>query len=468
MKVGLIYPNSGADEKQIHLGLAYLASYVLNKHIDITVEVLDTGVSTKSEIDSFLLNEYDIIGLTVTSSTYREAQHMAKVIKDNSNGNHVLTVFGGPHVSIMMHEIMKDPLIDFAIYGEGELTFNELISYLKENYDNYHSVDELKKINGLIFRIEDKVVVNPPRGLIKNLDEIPYPAYQLFPMDRYKGGHSMITSRGCPFSCTFCATTQIWEEKWRKRSAENVVDEVIYLIRKYGAKPVDFHDACFNTDIKRVEKICDLFIEKKVKVPWTIRGFRADILNENIAKKMRKAGCAFVAIGIESANNEMLIRIGKKETKEEIADGIRILRSSGIDVLGQFMIGNPGETLEMVKESLKFSQESCLSSVVFGTAVPFPKTDLWDYIKKHGRFLIEPDCTRFGEIYPRVLFETPEFTEKERLEAIELARDAGVLAGEEYQNNIRKDVKNFVIGVIFKYFPGWISFQLYFLLRKLK
>lgn len=463
MKIGLIYPNKGPEEKQVHLGLAYIASYVLKEINNVEINVLDTGVSSEKEVEAFLNKKFDIIGITSTSRTYREAIELAKYYKNKNNNANI--IFGGPHVSIMTGELMKEPTIDYGVYGEGELTFKELVEHLFK-YRGHVDITGLKKISGLIFRDKGEVIVNPTRLLHKTLDELPFPAFHLFPMEKYLGNHSMMTSRGCPFSCSFCATTEIWGLRWRSRSAENVVKEMEFLITNFGRKPIDFQDACFNTNKKRVEEICDLLIERKLRIPWTVRGFRADIINESLAKKMRRAGCAFVALGIESANYDMLVRIGKKETPEEISTGVRILREAEIDVLGQFMIGNPGETLETVKESLMFAKEVCNYKAVFGTAVPFPKTDLWDYVIKHGRFLIEPDCTRFEEIYPRVIFDTEEFPEEDRIEAIKLAKEAGLLAGGDSGNMFRDRLKKLFVGAVFKFLPGYFSYHLYFLLRK--
>jgi radical SAM superfamily enzyme YgiQ (UPF0313 family) len=258
---------------------------------------------------------------------------------------------------------MKDPIIDLAVYGEGELTLNELLRLLREPKALFNT-KALRKIGGIIFRDDGDVVVNPPRVLIKNLDMLPFPAFHLFPMSRYTGKLPMITSRGCPFACVYCASSQIWRRKWRARSPENIIEEVKYLIGEFGIIPIDFHDAAFNMNLERVNDICDQFIANKIAAPWGVRGFRADIVNKEVADKMRKAGCSHVAIGIESANPQMLKRMGKKETIGEIATGIQVLRSVGIDVIGQFMIGNPGETLETVKESIEFARTSGVTKAV--------------------------------------------------------------------------------------------------------
>jgi radical SAM superfamily enzyme YgiQ (UPF0313 family) len=448
------------------LGLGYLASFILSKNKDIQIKVIDTGVSTQKKTEELLRQPYDAAGITVTSRTYREAVEIAKAFRQGHPAAPI--IFGGPHVSIMMQEIMNEPVIDLAVYGEGELTFNELLGLLRDPKLRFN-IEALSKIDGLIFRTPEKIIVNKAREFIKNLDTLPFPAFGLFPMDKYTGKLPMITSRGCPFACVFCASSEIWKRKWRARSPENIIEEVQYLIKQFGATPIDFHDDGFNMNLKRVNAICDAFIAKKVKVPWGIRGFRADMVNTATAKKMRRAGCSHVAIGIESANPEMLTRMGKKESIEQIAAGIKTLRSAGIDVIGQFMIGNPGETIDTVKQSIKFAGTSGLTKAIFGTAVPFPKTGLWKYVEENGRFLVEPDCTTFEEIEPRIIFETPEFTAKQKLLAIKMVQQAGMMDDEKKKKSFSRKLFNKVIfRYLFKLLPSQISFQLYFFLRGLR
>jgi radical SAM superfamily enzyme YgiQ (UPF0313 family) len=469
MRIALVYPGKQEDTKQMPLGIGYLASYILSKNDDVEVKALDTGIATEKETRAFYSGDYDVVGISVTSRGYHEAVQLARTFKENHK--HTLVVFGGPHVSLMMQEIMQEQLIDVAVYGEAELTFDAFLKALKETGQQLDS-EALSKINGLIYRSNGKTVVTPRREFIKALDTLPFPAFHLFPMERYPGKYPMITSRGCPFACVFCAASHIWQKRWRARSPEDVIEEVEYLTKHFKARPIDFHDAIFNTSLKRVNRICDLFINKKIKIPWGVRGFRADIIDFDTAKKMSEAGCTHVAIGIESANPEMLIGIGKKETIEQIDKGIDILRANGIDVLGQFMIGNPGETLETVKESITYAKGANLTQVVFGTAVPFPNTGLWSYVHEHGRFLVEADCTRFEEISPRVIFETSEFSKKDRLEAIRLASKAGFLPrGSE---KIRLGHKLLSIGsdiwfkYIYKHLPRSISYVVYTILRRVK
>lgn len=464
-RIAFVYPSKQTSELGMSLGIGYLASYI-SRNNNIDVKILDTGVSTEKEIDEFLECEYEALGISVTSRTYSEAINISRKFKELHSNTPI--IFGGPHVSIMMSDILSDPVIDLAVYGEGEITLDEIVNLIKQGncLSNYEA---LAKIDGLIFRKGSDIVVNSPRELIRDLDSLPFPAHHLFPLNRYEGKIPMITSRGCPFACSFCASSQIWNRKWRPRSPKNIIEEIKYIIKEIGTYPIDFHDDSFNIDLKRVEAFCDEFMASNLKVPWAVRGIRADKITEHIVEKMRTAGCTHLAIGVESANPQILERIGKKETPEQIANGIKILRSAGIKVTGQFMIGNPGETLETVQESIDFAKAN-LGKAFFGTAVPFPKTGLWDYVQEHGKFLVEPDCTTFENIFPRIIFETPEFTAEQRLEAVEMVKQAGFpCAGgyKEKQSYVRNLRNKIIYKYLFQILPSGMSTRIYSFLQYL-
>jgi len=466
MIVALVCPTINSSEQQMSLGTGYLASYLLAKNKDLTVRVLDTGVSTPKEIDRFLTTPFDLIGFSITSRAFREAVSLARSARLKQPS--VPVIFGGPHVSVVRHQVLAESCVDLGAYGEGEDTLNEVVQLLREQPLGF-CPESLSSVAGLIFRHSGQVVVNEPRSLLEDLDSLPFPASDLFPMDRYTGKLPMITSRGCPFSCAFCASARIWGRRWRARSPQNVLEEIQYLVRRYGPVPIDFHDDGFNMSLKRVNELCDLLLEARVKIPWGVRGFRIDIVNEGVARKMREAGCSHVAIGIESANPDMLTRMGKKLNIGQISEGIRVLRMAGIDVIGQFMIGNPGETLATVRESVQFAESSGLTKAVFGTAVPFPETDLWNYVEQEGRFLVDKDCTRFEEAIPRIIFETPEFAAQDRLRAIELVTAAGMMHSEADRKSVRqRTIKAVVYKYMFKILPARLAYRLYFFLRALR
>ena len=415
MNIGLINPNREIKEPAIHLGLGYIASYARREHTDLTFSLLDTRIAGKKEWSAFFSIDYDLVGITATSQTFSEATSYAELLRTRDPSLPIC--IGGPHPSTYHEEAIEGYPFSFAIIGEGEVTFTELISFLRGELP-------IEKINGLIYKDEKGAIrKNPKRMLIKEIERVPFPAYDLFNVKRYPQ-HRLITSRGCPYHCVFCNSHSIWTHKWRKRSAENVLDEIEWLLSRYSMKSFVFNDDSFNIDLDRVEKICDHLIENSYGIIWST-SVRADKINRKIAGKMKSSGCYNVSIGIESANNEVLGRIGKNITKEKIAEGIGILRESGIDVLGQFMIGNPGDTLKTIKESIDFAKRSDLNGVEFYTTLPYRDTKVWDYVNNHGTWLTDKPGYEYHTVEPRIIFETPEFTYEERLQAIELARGNG-------------------------------------------
>ena len=458
MKIGLINPNREIKEPAVHLGLGYIAAYASKKHPDLEFRLLDTRVTNSNELANFLSNEFDIIGITATSQTFLEAVEYANTIREKYPKTPI--VIGGPHISTVKEEVIEKFPFDYGVYGEGEETFSDLIYFFKREKN-------LEEINGLIYRNnEDRVIINPIRELIPDLDSIPFPLYNLFNMRLYPQ-HRMITTRGCPHKCVFCNSHSIWTNKWRKRSAENIIEEIEFLSSNYSMKSFVFNDDSFNIDLVRVERFCDLLIERKTGIIWTT-SVRVDRVNETIAQKMKLAGCYNVSIGIESANNEVLKLMYKSNTREKIYDGIQIFRKVGIDVMGQFMIGNPGDTLETIKESIEFAKTSNLNGVEFYTALPYKDTQLWEYATSHGRLLTDKPVWEYHVINPRIVFETPEFPYSDRLQAVELAIENGFYHAlstdkRDYILDFGKGVAKFAQSI----FKGKFGNKIYLLLRNI-
>ena len=420
MNIGFIFPNKDRRYKTVHLGLAYLAAYSREQHPDLHFKVLDTRVATKKETRKFFSNSFDLVGITVFSPVYYEVIEIFNKVKRLHPD--VPVCLGGPYVTTIREEIFKKTPADFAVYGEGEITFSELIHHLKGN-------KELKEIDGLMHKDQKgEVIVNPPREYIRNLNEIPFPAYDIFPMERYPL-HRMVTSRGCPYGCSWCNSSSIWNKSYRSRNAENMVEEIEFLLKNHGTKIFVFGDNSFNIDLKRVESFCDLLISKDIRILWSI-SLRADIMTQELAFKMKEAGCYNVAIGIESASNEILSRIHKKTTIEKITAGIRMMKKAGIEVLSQYVIGNPYDTLETVKESIAYAKTSGCDYTNFYTVLPFKGTPQWDYVLEHGKFYTK-EIHDFHTINPRIVFETPEFPYKDRLEAIRLVKKNGFYSNKD-------------------------------------
>ena len=456
MRIGLINPNREIKEPSVHLGLGYLASYASQYYADLNFELLDTRVAKSGEVSKFLDSKFDLIGITATSQTFLEALELTNTLR--LKWPSLPIVIGGAHCSTVKCEVLQGFPFDYGIYGEGEVTFTELIGYFKGE-------KSLAEIKGLIYRDKaDRIVINPVRELIADLDSIPFPMYRLFKMNLYPQ-HKMITTRGCPHKCVFCNSHSIWTNKWRKRSAENIISEIEYLYKNYSMKSFSFNDDSFNIDLGRVEKICDYLIEKKTSIIWST-SVRIDRINETVAKKMKDAGCYNVCIGIESANNEVLKLMSKSNTREKIYDGIQIFRSVGIDVMGQFMIGNPGDTLETIKESIEYAKTSNLNGVEFYTALPYKDTYLWEYATTHGRLLTDKPTWEFHTINPRIVFDTPEFPYEDRLIAVELVTANGFYhALSTDKRNLLLDLGRKVAKTSQRVFRGKLGNSIYLFLR---
>ncbi len=356
-----------------------------------------------------------------------------------------------------MEEIFSLTPADYAVYGEGEHTFSDLIFHLRGELP-------ISAIDGIMYKSSSGcITTNPPRKQIHNLDNLPFPAYDLFHMDRYPL-HRIATSRGCPYKCSFCNSTSIWDNHWRKRSAENVIDEIEFIIKKYKKKTFSFNDNSFNIDINRVHLFCDLIIERDINILWSTP-VRVENISIELAQKMKSSGCYNVGIGIESANNGLLDRIGKKISIAKISESIHIFKEAGIEVLGQFVIGSPGETLETVKESLAFAKQSELDFVMFYSVLPFKGTPQWEYVKTEGAFFSET-IHDYHSVKPRVVFETSEFSLQDRITAINLATEAGYYCDTNDKSVIFDICREFV-KKIQNHLPSSISNNLYLLIKNI-
>jgi anaerobic magnesium-protoporphyrin IX monomethyl ester cyclase len=423
MKIGLIDPGSKKllfNENFPHIGLAYVAA-VLVQH-GHEVNCLDVGLAGPEATEKFLAEEYDLMGLSVTSFTLREAVALAHRVRERHPGT--VIVLGGPHVAIGMEETLNDPMVDYAVCGEGEMTLLELTETLSR--DRHPAAERRRGIPGLLFRDGTCVVRNPGRPRIENLDTLPWPAFDLFDMDQY-GMYPILTSRGCPFGCSFCSIKVIWGTRWQHRSAENVIAEIAWARQRYHwtQKPFNVIDDSFNVNPERVMQFCRGLIDRGMNIQWFSSGFRADRVSPQLAQTMRESGCIGVSVGIESASDEVLKRIGKKETIAQCTEGCRNLAQAGIAVQAQFMIGNPGDTMQTIRQSLTFARQQPFAQVAFYLALPYPKTELWDYVRDHGRFLRD-DYTQFHHFSSEPVFETPEFPAAQRRQAYQMGRRLAV------------------------------------------
>ena len=399
-----------------HTGLGYIAAVLERDGNEVVI--LDMDFHREQSNINRLSSEIDVVGVSATSFTFRQCLDILSRVK--SINRETITIMGGAHTIIAMQDILQHEQVDYVIYGEGELTSTNLTRVLRENLRPKRR--ELANINGLIFRDNGEIVINPPQLRIKDLNKVPFPAFHLWDMKNYPA-YPLITSRGCPYNCVFCSASVIWGATWLPRSPSNIIEEIKHAQKYYYAKYKLFvvEDDSFNISIPRALEFCEQLIKNKIKIEWACTGIRANLITFELAESMKRAGCVSVNVGIESADPAILKNINKGETLEEITKGINILSKAGIPVSASFVIGNPGDNLETTKRTMEFIKTTPLVNSTFYLAVPYPKTKLWAYIEKHGRFLGD-DYTEFHHMKEKPSFDTPEFSFADRQIAYKLTK----------------------------------------------
>lgn len=365
------------------LGLAYIAA-VLEQH-GIHVRILDANAlhySAEQVMEHVRNVKPDMIGISIMTPAHGFSAEIARGVSGEC-----LTVAGGPHASGAAEALLNEGF-DIAVRGEGEYSFLEIAQ------EKPH-----KDILGISYKHAGRVHHNPDRPVIKDVDSIPFPARHLllrngvdFPYwstaVMYRPWSPILSSRGCPYSCYYCNKT-IFGQGFRPRSAKNVVDEMGVLHDNYGVKEIDFFDDCFNFDLKRAEEILDAMIAKKFGFCLRFsNGIRVDKINERILDKMKRAGCDYVAFGIESGDQGVLNRIPKGITLDMVRNAVKLTKKSGITVTGFFMLGLIGDTKETMQKTVEFAKELDVDIAQFSIATPYPGTRMWDMVHSDGRMLV--------------------------------------------------------------------------------
>jgi len=400
MKVCLLSPPYRSAVKSVvgvsspPLGLAYLASVLREKH---EVKIVDSNAfnynmeDVRMELKKFYP---DVVGITSTTPSVPQAYKVAKIAKQVRDD--CLVVLGGPHVSFLPVQTLKEcEYVDVVVKGEGEATIKELIEAIERR-------KTLKDVKGITFRKGNRIVDNPARSFIRNIDEIPFPSRDLLPMDRYHAYGvryaTVITSRGCPFRCCFCVSSRLFGGCWRARSPENVLEEIKIIYDEYKTRNIEFMDDTFTLNQKRAEKICEGIIREGLDIAWGASS-RVDTITRRLAEKMRKAGCWILFLGIESASQKILDWIGKKITIEQIRKAVKTIKRAGIEVLGSFIIGFPGETVNSVRQTISFAKKLDLDYAEFSILTPYPGTPIYEYAEKND-LLLTKDWSKYTALEP--------------------------------------------------------------------
>lgn len=380
LKVLLINaPARGTEHEAIvvpPLGLAYVGAVARQAGHDVTIlDAFGEGLTWPQFARRLEAARYDVIGLTGMTPVFDTTRRAIAVAREHAR--HL--VLGGPHATVFRDRVLADnAALDFAVFGEGERTFVELLGALD-------SGAPAEGIPGLVTRQG----AGPARPLIADLNSLPFPARDLLPNTHYRyplcGSARMttvFTSRGCPYSCIFC-DKGVFGSGWRMRDAENVLAEIDELVARYGVRSVVFYDDLFTLNKPRLRAICEGLIRRNHRLRWKAEG-RVDLVDADLLVLMRRAGCDTIAYGVESANQAGLDYIGKRTTPEQARRAFAQTRKAGIKTLAYFILGIPVETYDDAMNTIRFARQIKADFAQFAILSPLPGTRLHEEAVEKG------------------------------------------------------------------------------------
>lgn len=413
MKTTLINPPQNTNYPQPPLGLASVAAILEKNHYP--VEIIDANALKLSESEIInAVKDSDIIGITAMTSHINSAIYIAKKIKDNYT--YIKMILGGPHVTILPEETLnKVPEIDIIIRGEGEETIADL-------YEAIEKGNKLENVYGITYREKGSIKTTPTRTPIMDLDTLPFPAYHLLPLEKYKQHPphgikstfmAIMTSRGCPYNCIYCSKP-IFGSKFRAQSPNRTVDEIEYLIEHFGIREFTFYDDSFTFDKKRIYLLCDEINRRNLDILWTCET-RVNLISEELIQKMKNAGCYMIAYGIESGSQMILDNLRKGVTLNQVKEAINITHKTGINTVGYFMMGSPKETPQTLRDTIDFAKNLQLDFAQFSITIPFPGTDLYKFYIKNGEKVVNWDDFIYASLKSKntPVFETESLNREE-------------------------------------------------------
>lgn len=378
------------------LGLGYIGAVLLENGFE--VEAIDMNVPNFDsesrigwgfDVDRLLekLRERIVeshpmmVGISTYTETYLNALRIARIAKEIDQ--QIITVLGGPHVTFLPTEALKRYEVDIVVRNEGEYIMLELARFFRDGFGN---LDEIK---GISFRKNGTIISNPARPFIKDLDVLPFPARHLFPLNLYPYPGNVVTARGCPGRCIFCAAVAMSGGSYRMRSSENVVSELVYLLEKHDLNYCVFVDDTFTSSHDRTMRICDLISEAGLDIHWSCTS-RVNTVTKEMLKRMAEVGCDNINFGVESGSQRILDSIRKGITLKQMEDAVKWALESGITPICSFMFPHPDDTEETIKETKKLMEEllrqGCHISIAVTT--PFPGTYLYTHAEELGVTII--------------------------------------------------------------------------------
>jgi len=386
------YPKNHPLRKAVQitepLGLGYLASMIENF---AEVEIVDCIADDLSITECVKqIHDCDLVGISAVTSNINVVNDLARALKLEDPDRKI--VLGGIHPSLCPHETLMNLDIDLVVIGEGEYVFRDIVYGMSYN-----------DLSGVGYRHNGKIFVNPPKPLEKDLDNFPFPARHLLKMEKYhpflylrSPVNSLISSRGCPFSCTYCCR-DISGQQYRVRDPSCIIEEIRELVYKWNSKEVAFQDPVFGLSKKWVKTFCELLIAEKLDVVWSCLT-RVDLIDRESLELMKKSGCWMIYYGIEAGSQTLLDTIKKGTTLNMIKKAVELTSSVGVKTWGSFMFALPKETPRRARATLDFAKRLPLDFASFHLTTPFLGTELRATYEKWGRMI--DDSSVFTQLHP--------------------------------------------------------------------
>lgn len=376
-------------------GLLWVAAVLREQGFD--VQVYDRNADDRDL--AALLKELSprIVGVSVlTGGVILDAIHVSQVTRDVLPSAQI--VWGGLHPTLFPNHVLAETYVDYIVMGEGEYPMRELAAYL------LHGKGTLSGINNIGFRVDGKVQLTPLRDFI-DMDGLPMPAFDLIPMEKYfifrpyaRRTVCVMSSRGCPFNCTFCYNKKVNRGRWRGMSAKKLLELVTFFKSRYNATGFLFHDDNFDANAERLREFCRLLIEGNVGITWE-HFSRVNYAERDRLQLEQKAGCRMIAYGLESGSERILKIVKKGQTVAQIENAIRLCAEVGISTGVGSIIGYPFETEDDLNETLRLFEKLRPTHIFTTIYNPYPGSELYDYVIEKGLFKEPSTLERQGQIY---------------------------------------------------------------------
>jgi anaerobic magnesium-protoporphyrin IX monomethyl ester cyclase len=375
------------------LGILYLASVLESRGVPVHVVDMQTERNPKERIRT-LLESCEFVGITGTTPAYKKGAELAGFVK--SVNSDIPVVMGGPHVTFTPEETLREGNVDIVVRREGEVTILDLYDYFA------HQKGTLNQIKGISFLADGNCVSTPDRPFIEDLDALPFPARHLVNISAYIYSGNIITGRGCPYKCQFCACGPLSGYRYRTRTVDNVIAEIQQLYETMGISTLFFSDDTFTANRDRLLSLCRRLSNLEVPPRW-ICTTRVNTIDVEMLKEMKKAGCFKIQYGVESGSDRVLKNIQKQITVKMVEKIVKRTLEEGISVVCSFVIGHPDDDVESIQETFKFAEAlSQLGDCRYemGVATPFPGTALYEQTEELGIEILSRDWDRYDLIDP--------------------------------------------------------------------